>query len=175
VAAVTAVLSLYEPDLIREVTDPRTGICTTEKHASFLPNAGEIKLYCEGIAARRERVARLSKLPAPDPGRHLLSAPDPRPGDKATVFVPIGHARYGKLVAWSQEADTDQRKWRYGKSSDNREGIWISWDVWDQQAPAPMRTMRTPDLSLSEATLRAMREVDAEPFSELPVDHRAAE
>ena len=43
VAAVAAVLSLYEPDIIREATDPRTGIQTAEKFAAFMPNAGELK------------------------------------------------------------------------------------------------------------------------------------
>jgi hypothetical protein len=57
VAAVAAVLSLYDADLIREVTDPRTGIMTSEKYMSFMLNAGELKVYCEGIAARRDRLS----------------------------------------------------------------------------------------------------------------------
>ena len=170
VAAVAAVLSRYDAELIREVTDPNSGIQTTEKYMTFMPNAGELRVYCEGLAARRERVQRLGKLARPDPAQRLLAAPEPRPGDKATVFVPTGHERYSKLVAWSHNPETDPREWRYGKSSDGRDGIWISWGVWDQRAAAPARKMHTMDLSLSAATLRAMRDVDAERFGELPAD-----
>src|ERR1700730_13554767 len=66
VASIAAVLSMYDTDLIREVTDPRTGIMTSEKYMSFMPNAGELKVYCEGQAARRERLRRLGELPPAD-------------------------------------------------------------------------------------------------------------
>ena len=72
VAAVAAVLALYSTDLIREVTDPRTGIQTSEKFMAFMPNAGELKHYCEGIAARNERLKRLGERRAPD---HVATSP----------------------------------------------------------------------------------------------------
>ncbi len=75
VAAVTAVLAMYDTDIIREVTDPRTGIATNEKYMSFMPNAGEIKVYCDGIATRKERLQRLGSLPAPDFSRSRLPPP----------------------------------------------------------------------------------------------------
>ena len=174
VAAITAVLSLYDADLIREVTDPRTGICTAEKFASFMPNAGELKIYCEAIAARKERVQRLGKLARPDPALRLLEVPEPRPGDKATVFVPSTHERYSKLVAWSQDPQTESRKWRYGQSGDNRDGIWIAWDVWDDR-PAPMRSIGglAAAVTLSAAARKTMADVDAERFGELPAGQAA--
>src|ERR1700682_6540100 len=84
VAAIAAVLSMYDSDLVREVTDPRTGICTTEKYMSFMPNAGELKVYCEGQAARKERLRRLGELPPADFRRALLPPPPHAPGDLAT-------------------------------------------------------------------------------------------
>jgi hypothetical protein len=45
------------------------------------------------------------------------------------VFVPDTHTRYSNLVGWSTTADA--RKYRFGKSSDGRPGIYIAWDVWD--------------------------------------------
>jgi hypothetical protein len=171
VAAISAVLSLYDAELIREVTDPRTGIQTAEKHMTFMPNAGELKVYCEAIAARRQRLQHLGSLPKPV--RTRLPAPGPRPGDKATVFVPVSHERYAKLVEWSKTADA--RLWRFGKSSDNRDGIWIAWDVWDDR-PAPMRSIggAAGAFALSQAARKTMADIDAERFGELPADQAAA-
>jgi hypothetical protein len=128
VSAIAAVLACYDIDLIREVTDPRTGICTTEKFMTFMPNAGELKVYCEAVAARRERIRKLGELPRPDFTQARLSAPPPAAGDLASVFVPDGHPRYSKLVEWAKTASA--RMWKFGRSSDNRVGIWIAYDVW---------------------------------------------
>lgn len=132
-AAITAVLLQYDSDLIREVTDPRFGISTTEKHASFMPTSGELKRYCEAEAERKSRLKRLGDLPKPNPLR--LAAPNPRdaaPGAYANVFVPDGHPRYSSLVKWSETADP--RLFRFGRSSDARVGIWISHAIWDSGA-----------------------------------------
>lgn len=129
ISALTAVLSIYDADLIREVTDPRTGIQTTEKFATFMPNVGELKIYCEAKAAHRERLKRLGDLPRPDFTRPRLEAPEAPAGSFAHVFVPENHDRYAKLVAWSETAPN--KYWRFGKSSDGRSGIWVAYGVWD--------------------------------------------
>lgn len=131
VTAIAAVLSSYEPSLIQEVTDPNTGIAATEKFMTFMPNAGELKVYCDAMAARRERVQRLGKLPRADFTR--LSPPRPGPGDLATVFVPAAHNRYDSLVEWSKTAHP--MYWKFEK----RPGIWVSYDVWDQRHTAAKR------------------------------------
>jgi hypothetical protein len=125
VASIAAVLSMYDTDLIREVTDPRTGIMTSEKYMSFMPNAGELKVYCEGQAARRERYRRLGELPPADFSRARLPPPPPAPGDLATIFVPASNSRYASLLDWSKTADP--RKFKFEK----RPGIWVSHDTWD--------------------------------------------
>ena len=132
VAAVAAVLALYSTDLIREVTDPRTGIQTSEKFMAFMPNAGELKHYCEGIAARNERLKRLGERRAPDPQQARLAAPEGAPGSFAHVFVPPGHQRYAGLVEWARTANP--KFFRYGKSSDGVDGIWVAYNVWDDGA-----------------------------------------
>jgi hypothetical protein len=137
VAAITRVLSSYNADLIREVTDPLTGIQTTEKYMTFMPQSGELKVYCDSVAARRDRLRRLGSLPAPDFSRPRLEPPPPAPGDLATVFVPESHPRYPEIVAWARMKDTDPRLWQFGRSSDRRVGIWVAWNVWDDR-PAPM-------------------------------------
>jgi hypothetical protein len=127
VAAVSAVLSRYEPDLIREVTDPNMGIQTTEKYMSFMPNAGELKVYCEGVSARRERLQKLAETPKVDFTRGWLPPPPPAPGDQATIFVPASNPRYHTLLKWSKTADP--RLWKF----DTRPGIWVAFNVWDHR------------------------------------------
>lgn len=126
VAAIATVLAGYETDLIREVTDPVTGIAATEKFMTFMPNAGELKVYCDAIASRRERVQRLGALPRPDFTRQRLPPPEPMPGDLATVFVPEANPRYAALLEWSKTAGP--RLWKF---DDRRGGIWVSYDTWD--------------------------------------------
>lgn len=128
VAAIAAILASYDDaDLIREVTDPRTGISATEKFASFMPNVGELKIYCDSVARRKANLARLAALPAPDPNRPKLAKPGPGPGDLANAFVPATHPKYRDLLEWSRGADG--RLWRIGKSHDGREGIFVAHGV----------------------------------------------
>lgn len=133
VAAVSAVLARYDTDLIREVTDPGTGIQSTEKHMAFMPNAGELKVYCDGVAARKERLKKLGerKLPNPDQQR-LPAARGPNPlAPIVAVFVPPSHARYPSLCKWGETADP--RMFCYGKSSYGRDGIWVAWHIFDDR------------------------------------------
>jgi hypothetical protein len=152
VAAIAAVLSMYDSDLIREVTDPRTGIAMSEKYMSFMPNAGELKVYCEAIAARKERLQRLGSLPAPVPIHALLSPPAPAPGDHATIFVPAANPRYASLLEWSKTADP--RKFKFEK----RPGIWVSHDMWDQRVDMAGRRM-------SDIAKDLIADVSAEPHT----------
>ncbi len=126
VAAIAAVLSMYDTNLIREVTDPRTGIMTSEKYMSFMPNAGELKVYCDSVAARQDRLQKLGELPKPDFTRARLPPPPPAPGDLATVFVPASNSRYPSLLDWAKTADP--RKFKF----ETRPGIWVSYDTWDR-------------------------------------------
>ena len=169
VAAVAAVLSIYDAELMREVTDPRTGIATDEKFAAFMPNAGELKRYCDGVAARRERIQRLGALPAPDFNRPRLAAPERAPGDLATVYVPENNPRFQALVEWSKTADP--RKWRRDSA---RPGIWVSFDTWDLRQTVAKRgnaaATEPARLQLSREALLAMQRVDAERYRDLPAD-----
>jgi hypothetical protein len=164
VAAIAAVLSDYDFDLMKEVTDPRTGICSTEKFMTFMPNAGELKVYCETQAARKDRLQRLGARRPAHPGERRLAGPDPRDapdGAYANVHVPASNVRYAALVEWSKTAEPNL--WKFGKSSDDRDGIWIPLDVWqDGQAAIRKAAASTEKRSyaLSEATLKVMRDVD---------------
>lgn len=171
VAAISAVLSIYDTDLIREVTDPRTGIATSEKYMSFMPNAGELKVYCDTIANRRDRLQRLGALPAPDPNRPRLPPPSPAPGDKATVFVPSSNPRYPELLEWSKTADPRLFKF------ETRPGIWVSYDTWEsRRAVGRVQPQDRPiSLALSEAAKRVMADIDAQRNGTMPADQDAAE
>jgi len=123
VAAIAAVLSLYDASLQREVTDPRTGIHTTEKFKTWLPNVGELKAYCDAIVAHRENLKRLGP-----PSRAFIPLPPPRqPGDLATVHVPHTHSRYAGLIEWS--ATANPRLWKLGVNSEGVPGIWVAFGI----------------------------------------------
>jgi hypothetical protein len=175
VAAIAAVLAVHDFDLIREVTDPRTGIMTDEKYMSFMPNAGELKVYCDGVSARKERLKKLGGFKV-DFDRMVLEPPPPAPGDKATIFVPTSNPRYSALVAWARTAD--DRLWAFGKSSDGCDGIWVAYGIWEQRVTVAPRGQSFPEprsLMLSEAALKVMRDVDAERNGTLPNDQQAAQ
>lgn len=164
VAAIAAILAMYDFELIREVTDPRTGIMTNEKFMSFPPNAGELKVYCETVANRKDRLQRLGARRPAIPADRRLAAADPRDapdGAYANVHVPATASRYAGLVKWAQSEAADRRKWRFGKSSEGVDGIWVSIDVCDQRA-APMKPIAAAaqSLTLSEHALRSMRQTD---------------
>ena len=126
VAAITAVLSIYSTDLIREVTDPRTGICTAEKYMSFMPNAGELKVYCDGVLNRRAGIERLGAMPKPDFSRARLAPPPSGPGARATTFIASNHPRYVEAVEWTRAVD--DKFWRAGESDDGRRGVWVCFE-----------------------------------------------
>lgn len=144
VAAISAVLARYEPVLIREVTDPNSGIQTTEKYMSFMPNAGELKVYCDGVAARKDRLQKLGESRV-DFSRAVLPRPYPSQGDKATVFVPASNPRYPKLVEWSKTADP--RLWKF----EARPGIWVAFHIWDARH-AGLRSLAVATQSVIEKT-----------------------
>lgn len=166
VAAISAVLSRYDTDLIREVTDPNTGICTTEKYMSFMPNAGELKVYCEAIVGRRDRLQKLGELPRPDFNRPRLAAPPPAPGCRAKIFVPASNARYQQMLDWSKTADP--LDWKF----EQRPGIWVSHAAWESRAVAPRQPRTEPmtSLKLSDVARRTMAELDVERSGNLPID-----
>lgn len=149
VASITAVLSIYDAELMREVTDPRTGIQTTEKYMSFMPNAGELKVYCDGIAAKRRNIQRLGELQK-RPSVYL-PAPPRRPGDLANVFVPESDHRYQRLLRWSETADE-----RHYRRDETRPGIWVTLDAFQGgETTARTEWKRPVDLSLTDAAKRA--------------------
>jgi hypothetical protein len=125
-----------------------------------MPNAGELKVYCEAIASRRERFKRLGELPAPAPSRRRLAAPAPAPGDLASIFVPADHVRYPELRAWSETAN--ERQFEFGRSSDNRVGIWIAWEIWDNRQTVARKAPAAPTgpLTLSDAAKEVMCDID---------------
>lgn len=52
-AAVSAVLSLYSPEIVHRITDPRTGLAGRSK---FLPTVSEVREACEEEAQREARL-----------------------------------------------------------------------------------------------------------------------
>jgi hypothetical protein len=119
-----AVLEQYPDEVITYVCDPRTGI---QRRLKWPPTISEIVEACDEHAAflerlRKQRPAFKERLPAP-----LLC--DRPQGYLATIFVLEGHVRYEKLVEWTKEAKP--MWWKFGISSDNRKGLWVSRFAWE--------------------------------------------
>lgn len=130
VASIAAVLTLYEPALIREVTDPRSGIATDAKFSAFMPNSGELKIYCDTIRDRRYRIEKLAALPRqPMLPRYIDTT---TPGRRANLFVRADAPQYADALKWTETADPADWKW----DPAGRHGIWV---VINWHAKTPMK------------------------------------
>jgi hypothetical protein len=99
VAAIASILTLYQDWVIRVATDPRTGIGTVEPYTRYMPNPGELKLFCDAIATRAARADRWRALPAGT--RHcgfVPAPPDPPPGADGRHPPGTILANYGEAV-----------------------------------------------------------------------------
>jgi hypothetical protein len=128
VLACSLVLARYDEALIREVTDPRTGIQTTEKFRAFAPNAGELKHYCDEQAAVKARIREYREWPVTNAPR--LAAPPKQPGRCANLFVGEGMPRYAEMVERTKKGDPAQ--WRF---DGDRRGVWVSLAWWEGKRP----------------------------------------
>src|SRR5262245_7546966 len=118
VASIAAVLAMYEPEIIAQVTDPRTGISTHEKFRTFMPNSGELKAYCDEHQAIADRRRRYAALPRPN----FLRIEGEKPQQNlANLFVPADSPNYQAMKDWTETADP--RYWR--ADPDGRPGIWV--------------------------------------------------
>lgn len=119
-----AVLEEFPDETIMHVSDPRTGI---QRRSKWPPTISEVVTACEEHQDYLRRLAKPKAFAIPrEPSPRLREAPD---GYLAQIFVPEGHQRYAGLVEWSEKAD--RVYWRYGKSSDGRQGIWVDYDTWN--------------------------------------------
>ena len=125
VASIAAVLTLYEPDLVRQATDPRSGISTDERFCNYMPNSGQLKVYCDAIRDRRARVAHLGSLPPLKPSAPRLT--DRSAGRSANVFVPAKSKHYQRCAKIATLADAAD--WKH--DPDGRPGIWIALNLFN--------------------------------------------
>jgi hypothetical protein len=79
VAAITAVLSEYPPDVVAYVTDPRTGL---QQRSKWLPDVPEVREACEDAMAPRYRAQREAQARAEreaEATRQARIAAEPKP------------------------------------------------------------------------------------------------
>ena len=108
-AGIAAVLMDYSEPLVHRVTDALTGIHTTEKFRGFLPNVGELKAYCDQVAAVEARMGEHAKRPKV---QFLPMAPLPNvAGRRANLTVPKGAPIYERMVKRAETADPLDWKW----------------------------------------------------------------
>jgi hypothetical protein len=142
---------MYKPDIIREVTDPRTGISTVEKFRAFPPNSGELKAYCDARVAYVARIREYAKMPLVNFVRLPPQAPREKPpGHRANLIVPRDAAAFQAMVERSKTADPADWCW-------DPKGIRVP-QTWygsgPSMAPAIRRTM-------ADLAVRTPREADS--------------
>ena len=121
VAQLGGILSEFSDEVVSYVTGPKTGL---QRRSKWPPTISEVLEACEQHQdyLRKVRESRPVKL------QRLAPPAEAAQGSWANVFVPEGHVRYERLVEWTRTAEP--RFWRYGKSSDGRDGLWVALDVW---------------------------------------------
>ncbi len=119
-----AVLEQFPDEVITYVSDPRTGI---QRRSKWPPTISEVVEACEEHQAFLEKARKPRPVFMERKSEPLLI--DRPQGYRATIFVPEGHVRYEKLVAWTKEARPIW--WKFGVSSDNRKGLWVSLGAWE--------------------------------------------
>lgn len=126
------ILCDFPEEVVNYVTSPKTGL---QRRSKWPPTISEVLEACE---QHQEHLARL-RAPRPALVKRLEPLLRDRPaGSLAQVFVPEGHPRYDKLCEWAKDAGP--MWWKFGKSSDNRSGIWVSHEAWNE----PHKRLRSP-------------------------------
>lgn len=121
VAAVAAVLSRYDAETIKNVTDPFGGIPSrkTENGWSGLPDVADVKEACEAEASRRARIADLGRYKT----KPFVRLPrPPLQGRRANIFVGSNTPQYAAMVKRMTAKETDPLDWR---ADDKRPGVWV--------------------------------------------------
>src|SRR5262245_18979265 len=127
VASIAAVLAMYDPEIIAQVTDPRTGISTHERFRTFMPNSGELKAYCDEQQAIRDRHRRYAALPRPNFQRLQIEGEKPQ-RNLANLFVPADSPNYQAMKDWAEKADP--RYWHADPAG--RPGIWVPFWIFGE-------------------------------------------
>jgi hypothetical protein len=136
VASIAAVLAEYDAEIIREVTDPRTGISTCDKYRAWPPNSGELKSYCDAHYAHRARLRKYMEMPHPN----LERLPPPAPREKAAgirgnLLVRRDRPGFDAMVERSKTADAAEWRW-------DPEGIRVPVTWWTGSSFAPAAARR---------------------------------
>ena len=117
-----AVLEGFPDEVICYVCDPRTGL---QRRMKWPPTISEVIEACEDHRDHLER----QRKPRTEPQRLVEETFDRPQGYLAGVFVPDGHPRYQQMVKWAETAP-HKKWWKFGKSSEGKNGIWIPFGVW---------------------------------------------
>ena len=145
--------SSYPDSAIAAAINPITGLPAMSEFASSIKAAKEFlekrALEQWKLSARDQRLLEQTmERPPSDPQmkkrvdalfaelvEHLKSGKsDPAFMPKTSVmkrprvFIPTTDYRYPRFADWAKIANT--KLWQFGKSSDDRDGIWVDYRIW---------------------------------------------
>lgn len=90
---------------------------------TFMPNSGELKVFCDEQQVIADRINRYASLPVPE--RLALPAPErgpPLPGHRANTLVPPHAPQYAAMLARAQDPNSDPLDFK----CDNQ-GLWVDY------------------------------------------------
>lgn len=139
-AGVVELLSTYPQLVIQRAVSPARGLPGLVAY----PNLAKFKAILDGWAEElweeeRVRRAKAPRLEAPPPRLTPRRIDDPPAGHFGNVHIPASHPRYAKLCEWAKTAEP--KFWRYGKSSESVDGIWIPHSIWEDGTSAFNKAM----------------------------------
>lgn len=169
-AGFVEMLSMYPQPVLERATSPSRGLAAYVAYANLARFKEKLDEwhgeYLDDL--KRRGIGRANRL---DDTQRRLPPPDviePNiPGRLAQVFVPEGHERYASFVEWSKTAET--KWWKFGRSSDNRAGIWIPYGEWDRR-PAGMRKIG----DIAKDVVKAVKPEDLQRLTKISDEWREA-
>lgn len=140
VAACTSVLARYPAEIVRNVTDPYSGLPArkTEQGWSGLPDVADVKEACEAEATRQKRLREYAALPKPTFKRLAGPSLPPAPGSRATLFVHADHKGYDEMREKAKTAD--RAEWKDDELG--RPGIWVAYGWYDDYRSGKLKLKR---------------------------------
>ena len=117
-------LSNYPAPVLERSVSPSRGLAAAVSYPNIAKFKALLDQWRDEFYSDRDRRAPVFQKRLPEP--LLRQRPQ---GYLAQVFVPQGHPRYEVLCKRAEASDPIW--WKYGKSSDNRSGIWVSHNFWN--------------------------------------------
>lgn len=145
-AGFVELLSTFPFPVIERAISPSRGLPAYVPYPNLAKFRELLDEWCEIYweEQSRKRIAPPADAKRSRPGR----LENPPPGHFGKMFVPANHARYAGLCEWAKTAEA--KWWRFGKSSDGRDGIWVPINVFEEGQEAMKAIERAKTMTMDD-------------------------